>query len=148
MKLDTSALVNSCKDETTTYTYSHSPLLFVFPGWRERQRKRKDTCGQAQQKMVEDKNCRRWSKRRGKWLPRRWLEPWEAFSSDYFIKKPSPIIALTSHYPLADENGYSLNISWWLTCERLRMVTKVWFDSTSEVNVGDCIRVVRKKLPF
>ena len=47
------------------------------------------------------------------------------FFHSSFNKKTSRISVLTSYYPLTDENGYSLNMSWCLTCEMLRMVTKV-----------------------
>ena len=68
MKLDASAKVISCKDETDVNSTPKTPLLFVFPlpgrskkGWN-----REDTCDQARQKIVEDKN-----KRRGERLPAR-----------------------------------------------------------------------------
>ena len=51
MKLDTSAKVNSCKDETTVRTLSHTPRLYELPlSWFcKKEDPQEDTCGQTQQ---------------------------------------------------------------------------------------------------
>ena len=73
MKSDTSAKVNSCKDETAVNAIPYTSPLYVLPlpERREKVGERKDTGCEARQKMVDDKNCRRWSKRRGERLPGR-----------------------------------------------------------------------------
>ena len=59
MKSDTSAKVNSCKDETAVNAIPYTPPLYVLPlpERKEKGADRKDTCGDEGQKMVEDKNC-------------------------------------------------------------------------------------------
>ena len=51
MKLDTSAKVNSCYDEATVRTLSHTPCLYELPlSWLyKKEDPQDDTCGQTQQ---------------------------------------------------------------------------------------------------